>query len=649
MPEPYTLGSSHTAALTANPIPEVGAGYDSLGGPSASAEQDDSRLKSAARTWPGRMLLPAVVALSTSLAYLGTVSYGFVYDDEGQILGNQLIRSWRHIPAFFSQNVWGFDPTSASNYYRPVFLLWLFINHSIFDLNPIGWHLAAVGVHIICALLVYVLAMKLTGNSMTATAAGLIFGVHPIHIQAVSWVSGANESLMAAFFISAFISYLNRRAGLIESGGGSRTRARVWATASVFLYAMALLSKETAIVFPALVFGTELIYVRNRLKPMAAARTSLMAAIPFGVITIIYVVVRTLVLRGAPHTQTPLSNLTILYSWPTFAWSYLRLLAWPAGLSLIYDTPYVEAFGLQQVLVPCIGIALLCTGVILCCKRWLDHRQRQAAWVAVSWFILPMLPLLDLRFLPRDQAIQDRYLYLPSLGFSLLLALAISRIPGRSLNLFGRPAAAVLTTLIIAALLWFGTTSQNIYWANDLLLYSRCVTIAPNSTNAKVNLGVELSKREDYERALDLFGQVIRTDPANWMAVSNEGYDYYRLGNMGEATKYLELSTQINPNGATPHLCLGLARLELGQLDGAEHSLRRAIEIKPNGDGFHEALGIVLRQKGDLVGAIQEFRTEMANNPDRNGIQGKLEQTERELSHKANDPSELGSTPGNSQ
>jgi tetratricopeptide (TPR) repeat protein len=649
MPKPYTLGSSHKVVVTANPIPEAASGYGSLERPNPGAELGDANLRTPARKWPRRVLPPAAIGLLTALAYIGSISFGFVYDDEGVILGNQLIKSWRHIPSFFSQNVWGFDPTSASDYYRPVFLLWMLINRTFFGLNPIGWHLAAVGLHVVCVMLVYVLAMKLTRTSMTAIAAALIFGLHPIHIQAVSWVSGTNETIMAAFFISAFISYLNCLALITDSSSASRGSAWAWGAGAVLLYAMALLCKETAVVFPVLVFGTELIYARNRAKAGAGLRTSLRAVLPFGVVTVIYLVARTLILKGLPHTRTPLSNLTILYTWPTYAWSYLRLLVWPVHLSLIYDTPYVRAFGLRQVLIPAIGIALVGTGLILCCKRWLHHRQRQAAWESILWLILLMLPLFDLRLLPRDQAIQDRYLYLPSLGCSMLLAIAISKIPGRRLKLFGQPALAVITILIVSVVLWLATTSQSIYWANDLLLYSRCVTIAPNSIVAKVNLGVELSKREDYERALDLFGQVIRTDPGNWMAVSNAGYDYYRLGNMGEATKYLELSIRINPNGATAHLCLGLARLELGQLDGAESSLRRAIEIKPNGDGFHEALGIVLRQKGDLAGAIQEFRAEVANNPERNGIQGKLEQTELELSHKANDPSGLRSTPGNSQ
>ncbi|HUK91478.1 MAG TPA: hypothetical protein VLZ81_13835, partial [Blastocatellia bacterium] len=104
------------------------------------------------RSRPRSLALPAAVVLPALLAYLGTVSFNFVYDDEGQILGNQLLGSWRHIPDFFTKNVWGFDPAQASNYYRPVFLLWLLLNRTLFGLNPAPWHLAAVTAHLVCIL-----------------------------------------------------------------------------------------------------------------------------------------------------------------------------------------------------------------------------------------------------------------------------------------------------------------------------------------------------------------------------------------------------------------------------------------------------------------------------------------------------------------
>ena len=141
-------------------------------------------------------------------------------------------------------------PNSPGNYYRPINLLWFRINDALFGLRPEGWHATTLLLHVLATYLVYVLARRLTERPLVAAATALVFGAHPMRHGVVAWVSGSTESLWAVCFLGAFLAYL-------QSREGRRIR---WMAASCVLYAIALLSKETAIMLPAMVFMHSVIF-----------------------------------------------------------------------------------------------------------------------------------------------------------------------------------------------------------------------------------------------------------------------------------------------------------------------------------------------------------------------------------------------------
>ncbi len=193
----------------------------------------------------------AAVLFITAVTYLGTIRFGFVYDDFQQIQTNPFLRSWRFVPQYFVSSVWKqlfpFDP---GNYYRPMFLVWARLNYSVFADRPLGWHATASALHVLVTALVFFVVRKMTGRSTAAWLTALIFGLHPIHHEVVAWVSGTTESLFAAMFLTAFLAYLRAREAANREGSKA-----VWLPVSCVFYALAMLSKETAIVLPALVFA----------------------------------------------------------------------------------------------------------------------------------------------------------------------------------------------------------------------------------------------------------------------------------------------------------------------------------------------------------------------------------------------------------
>src|SRR5579863_7758387 len=123
-----------------------------------------------------------MVLLVTAITYAGTIRFDFVYDDFPQIVYNPFLRAWHFVPQFFVSSVWKqMSPSTPGNYYRPLFLLFMRANYSLFADRPLGWHLVALGLHLGVTWLAYVLVRKLTGEFTTAWLAALIFGVHPIH------------------------------------------------------------------------------------------------------------------------------------------------------------------------------------------------------------------------------------------------------------------------------------------------------------------------------------------------------------------------------------------------------------------------------------------------------------------------------------
>src|SRR5262249_30143212 len=135
-----------------------------------------------------------------------------VHDDRGQIVENPAVHSWHAVPTYFTAHVWSaVMPEELGNYYRPLFLLWLRINDAIFGKQAWGWHLTTILAHVLTTLLVYLLALRLGTGRGVALLATLIFALHPAHIEAVAWISGVTEPLLAILFIAAFLTYVESR------------------------------------------------------------------------------------------------------------------------------------------------------------------------------------------------------------------------------------------------------------------------------------------------------------------------------------------------------------------------------------------------------------------------------------------------------
>jgi protein O-mannosyl-transferase len=565
-----------------------------------------------------RAMVLTVIGI-TFLAYVGTLGYEFVYDDRGQIVDNPFIKSWQYLPRYFTDHVWGHvDPTMLGNYYRPVFLVWLFINHALFGMNSSWWHLTTILAHVGATYMVFRLAQRLLKNMPAATITALVFGLHPTHIESVAWISGITDPLLALFFIPSFLFYLNwrdARAGTVETAGKAAfyRQPAFQLAASLSFFVLAMLSKETALIMPALIFGMEWICGDGPLihRALPAARPAMF----FAALAVPYLVVRSVVLKGFGHQLSTVSALATVQTWPSVLWFYVTHLVWPVSLSCFYDLEFVAQAGLTNFVLPLAGLLVIAAGSWLLSRR-LERETRRMIAISCLWLALPILPVLNLSVFAGGELVHDRYLYLPTIGLALLVGLGLSRLNAGRAQLFGQPALRFVLVLSLALGLGLVTANQHQYWASELLLFQHGLTVAPNSRIAKTGLANVLSERGYFDAAVGIYNEVIERYPTNWKAINNLGCTYLKMGSFNEAEAALKRGIEVKPGEPRQYISLSVAFQELNQLAEAERAALYAISLDASGYGFHYQLGDVLEAQGRLAEALAAYRQEVLGHPE---------------------------------
>ncbi len=542
----------------------------------------------------GLTLRPAVVLrlalLATGLAYLRTITFDFVFDDFAEIVLNPRLQSWSNIPGYFLQQAWSVvDPAWQGSYYRPVIWVWLTLGYHLFDSIPGYWHLAGIAMHLLATVLVYWLGRRLLGDPRAAALAALLFGVYPVHVEDVAWVTSTGDLLFAILFLSSFLCYLKWRQ--------DEPRRRAWFLLSLLLFALGMLTKETAAAVAGLVFCYEWLFAGGLPSWRKRLSASLAWSLPYLILVLGYLGARWLVLQGFAHPTHPASAREVLLTTPLVLWFYLKKLVWPFGLSPLYDIELVKRATWASVGVPVLGIVL--AGAV----AWLAARKSRVRQFLLLWIggtLLPALAGLAV-FQPHDYA-HDRQLYIPSVAFVMLLALAIRRIQlPRSAE--GAPWGQLAVALVLAMVFGVVTFRYSACWENELVLWQRAVARAPHNILAKEYLAAELFARRDYPASLQLYQQLLAADPDSARIQLNMGLSYAYLDRLAEAEPYFARAIELQeaqgvPPPASAFYYLGRLRLQEGKLAEAEADFRRAVELRPYIIGYRIALDGVLQREG---------------------------------------------------
>ena len=467
---------------------------------------------------PGRevdliiLIILAVIALA---AFANALTGEFVYDDTRQILQNPVVRDSGQLWSALTTDVWAFKTGGAepvSDYWRPIFVLWLVINQRLFGLeNTAGWHLANVLLHIATAVLAYALLRRLKVSRPITTAIILVFLLHPAHVETVSWISGSPDLLMALPILGALLLLLAHR----------KSADLKHYLAALLLFAIALLAKEAAVLFPILVFL--LYWFRASDGPTLNVKSLIKAGkrtLPFVVIALLYLAARVAILGQLFATrpwQQPFSH--ILLTLPSVTAFYLRQSLFPLKIGPSYPLRIISPadLDLQNFWLP-----LIVTTAALALLFWLARRS----WVkqiGLALFLLFLLPAFNINAFYPEHIVHDRYLYLPLFGFLIIvipsLNTAINKLADQS-PLQDRKAlqVGVLTLLVTAVLtipLAIQTIRYNTAWKSDLALWRWGVQSDPTSTLNTFQHGYFLFRDGRLDPAKTAMDTVIKNQPLN--------------------------------------------------------------------------------------------------------------------------------------
>jgi Tfp pilus assembly protein PilF len=551
------------------------------------------------RSW----LLGGFLLLSF-LLYANSVVNGFVYDDHSQIERNPYVHSFAYIGKIFGSSLLAQQGKQAApNFYRPIVNFSFLLCYKLFGLSPYGFHLISILLNCVVVWLVFAVSAELFSSEWLGLIAAAVFALHPIHTEAVAWVDGVSDLYVSVFYLLAFLLFLRQ-----EHEQGQRG---IWVrTGMLASFALALLSKETAMTFPVLVTVYEYLCRSDRLATSWTQKLSRYGWV--WVTQFIYLVVRTIsVGRLAPaRLHTDISSREALFSALALIGQYAEKLVWPAPLLAFYPFQKSASFADARVLLGLAAVAGVGAAFVLLWKS-----ARLYAF-ALFWMCLTIAPALNARWMTAT-VFAERYLYLPSVGFSWLLAGAI-------LWCWRRPKAWTrglrwalgASAVIVALLAGREIVARNRDWKDDRTLVVRTLEVRPDSPNMRNDLGLMKWYDGDHDEAERQWQLALSYKPDTVEVLANLGFARLEENRYEEAIAYLQRAIQLKPQFATPHVHLARVYAAQGKNAAAEAEFHRAIEIHPTDSAARKALGHFYLDASRLPEAEEQFLVSVGVAPD---------------------------------
>ena len=521
------------------------------------------------------------------IIYLPTLDNRFVYDDRTLIEHNPLLTRLSSIPSLFVTQLWSGKGSSQSadstqdedtyNFdrrYRPMLMASYSLNYAVDGFNPLGYHLVNVVFHAAVTAVFYLVALELGWSQSGAFVSSVLFAVHPLHSEAVAWVAGRPEMMMAMGVLGALWCAMRGRQ-----------------IAAVLSFLFALFCKEQAVVLPALILLADVCRQRSTAMQTTAWPAMLQRYGYYVVILIGFLALRTTVLRGFqparyPFFSNPLEHMTgvvWLMNVLKMAGHYLWLSIWPAALSVDYSYNALPLATTVQD--PGVLWAAVAWGSLLWLGIWGWGRDRRTTF-AVGLTMLTFLPAANL-LVPVGTPFAERLFYLPLSGLCLLAGLLWEQImptaAGRQFRTW------IILGVALGLLLAARTVVRLQDWKTTETLFRSAVEVVPGNAGAHFLLGSELMRKgtkpaleegiTEFERALAIYPAFAREDG---IFAYNLGTALVHVGRYEEARTFLEFAVTKHPRWSMPYHYLGLAYMKLDQSEKAVDAWGTALKLDPS-------------------------------------------------------------------
>lgn len=564
-----------------------------------------------------------LVSCATFIIYLPALKNGFVsWDDNTYVFENPMIQS---LDLGFL--IWVFS-AEANPIWHPLTLFSLAIDYSIWGLNPKGYHLTNILIHAVNTFLVALLAFKLiervengkSGTNKKNLIAGIVtavlFGIHPLHVESVAWISERKDVLYALFYLLSLLIYLKYIAA------SDKKRYAYYVTCLGF-FALSLLSKPMAVSLPIVLLIFDYYPLKRITAPLKAV---LIEKIPFFLLSLASSFVTVTV-----HHKSGTSSLIEEYSLSSRIFEtiyayvfYLQKMILPVGLAPYYSLPININFFTFKYFGSLILLIAITYFVVTARKK---NKLFFSVWL---YYILTLIPTIGI-IKVSGSTIADRYTYLPSLGPFLLIGLAVEIVYER----YSKKEFQIAITVMLSALtllLSKNTVTQISIWHDSITFWSYEIKLFPDTFVAYYNrgqyywrTGQHLAAISDYDTAIMLkplyaptyinrglayfdigsyanaindYNRAIGLEPRNADAYINRGNSYIKIGNYKEAINDFDLAIKIEPQYSNSYNNRGLAHYYLGDYTQAGKDLSQAISLNPQDPDAYYNLALVYSKSG---------------------------------------------------
>ena len=566
-----------------------------------------------------RVILCIVVIVLAGLAVYGNSLNGqFIWDDKQLIQDNNYIKDGgKSIGHIFTNSLRASSDGSTTSF-RPMQTFTYLIDYSIWHINVFGYHLTNVFFHILAALVIFWLGQILFRDLLLSFLTAFLFVLHPVHTEAVAYISGRADPMVLFFMVLSFCLYLK-----------NVSRPVILRTVLMCLsYLCALLSRENGLILPVLILFYHFTFKKSIAKKNFAGIivTSLVYILWRGVVfkgTVSDMPMETTLWQRTPGMFVALAN-------------YIRLLFAPFGLHMEYGG-LLFYWSEPKIY---IGLALF-LGILFLAR---GKREEKLIFFSIGWFLITLFPLSNIYALNAYMA--EHWLYMPSIGFFLLIASFIAAVYRE------RKYRLCAVALCVGLTLYYGgmTIYQNYFWRDPIRFYKRMLKFNPESMRLYNNLASEHIKAGKEGDLIALLETAMKIDPTNEVVYNNLGIAYKRLGMPQKALDVYEKAIALNPeyglayynagiiyantmrnlDKAIPLLKkaiekdsslyqgyhkIGLIYLNQDKRGEAILMLKKAIEINPDAWEVYRSLGYYHMSEGDLGGAIENYKKAIELNP----------------------------------
>jgi len=530
------------------------------------------------------LILCALLGIAVLVIYGQVIGHELLlYDDKQYVYQNPMVQGGISPQSIY----WAFSTFYASNWH-PVTWLSHMLDQEIFGSNAGAQHLMNVLLHSLNSILLFTVLRKMTGSTWRSFAVGLLFAIHPVHVESVAWLAERKDVLSLFFGLLTIWSYIR-----FTEKPAVTTYVPV-----VAFFALGLMAKPVLVTLPFILLLLDYWPLNRHLKWTPASSVArqedstrwtqlfvekipLLALSLASCIVTIYAQSKwgSLVSIDAHGPVTRIANALVSYL------AYLQKLFWPVDLAVIY--PYPEFSGYVLAIA---AFLLLTAATLLVC--WKASRY---PYVFVGWFwflgsLIPMIGIIQVGY----QSMADRYAYLPFIGLYILLAWFCA-------ELFKQNKKVLIALCLVWTVLLMSLTFQQVgYWKDNSSLFEHAIKVTDRNYVAYQHLAQVRLEEDKLDAAQNFISEALVINPNDPKSHATLGNIYTRRGDLVQAVRSFEHALQLNPKISEVHNNLGVVYYRLGDLAKSIHSYRMALDLNPDYSKAAANLEVALRDiRGD--------------------------------------------------